>query len=259
MKQYLLISFIFIFTSIHAQQQFTVYFDFDIDEVNSPSTTKLSQWIAKNPYAEVLKIEGYADSVGNALYNLDLSERRAHYVLERLKENNYIVSEEIEVKAFGEDKAFSKNRGNDRKAIIYYNIIPPPPLAIVPETDFSKAVNSAKKGDKLRLPNMNFYNNSDIMLPESTPILNDLLSILQKNKKLKIDIQGHICCQKTEENDISLRRAKAVYYFLIKKGIEASRLSYKSFGSTKPIHSLPEKSETEKVANRRVEIEIVEN
>ncbi|RWW92160.1 OmpA family protein [Flavobacterium cerinum] len=256
MKQYLLISFIFIFSSINAQQQYTVYFDFDIDETNSPSTNKLSQWIAENHNVEILKIEGYADSIGNALYNVDLSERRAEYVLEELKENNYIIAKGVEIKAFGEDKAFSKNRAQDRKAIIYY-VKPSPP--IIPETDFSKAVNTAKKGDKLKLPNMNFYNNSDIMLPESAPILNDLLAILQKNKKLKIDIQGHICCQIKEENEISLRRARAVYNFLIKKGIDAVRLSYKSFGSTKPLHPLPEKNETEKVANRRVEIEILEN
>lgn len=257
MKQYLLIPFIFIFCSINAQQQFTVYFDFNIDEANSPSTTKLSQWIAENHSVEILKIEGYADSIGNALYNVDLSERRAEYVLEELKENNYTIAKDVEVKAFGEGKAFSKDRAQDRKAIIYYTTVPP--QATVPETDFSKAVNSAQKGDKLKLQNMNFYNNSDIMLTESAPILNDLLSILQKNKKLRIEIQGHICCQKKEENEISLRRARAVYNFLIKRGIEASRLSYKSFGSTKPLYPLPEKSETEKVANRRVEIEILEN
>lgn len=257
MKQCLLISFIFICNAINAQQQFAVYFDFDIDEVNLPSTTKLSQWISENKNVEILKIEGYADSIGNALYNVDLSERRAEYVLEELKENNYTISKDVEVKAFGENKAFSKDRAQDRKAIIYYTIVPPP--ANVPETDFSKAVNSAQKGDKLKLKNMNFYNNSDIMLPESAPVLNDLLAILQKNKKLRIEIQGHICCQKKEENEISLRRARAIYNFLIKRDIEAIRLSYKSFGSTKPIYPLPEKSETEKVANRRVEIEILEN
>jgi outer membrane protein OmpA-like peptidoglycan-associated protein len=63
MKQYLLISFIFISNAINAQQQFTVYFDFDIDEANSSSTVKLSQWITENHNAEILKVEGYADSL----------------------------------------------------------------------------------------------------------------------------------------------------------------------------------------------------
>lgn len=257
MKHYLLSIFIFVFSISHAQQQFTVYFDFDIDEANNPSEQNLSQWIADNHDAEILRVEGYTDSIGNALYNIDLSERRAEYVLEELKENNYAISTAIEVKGLGETKAFSSDRAKDRKAIVYYTKLPPPP--IIPETDFSKAVNTAKKGDKLKLPNMNFYNNSDIMLPESKPILNDLLSILQKNKKLKIEVQGHICCQVKEENEISLKRAKAVYNFLMSNGIDASRLSYKSFGSSVPIYKLPEKNETEKIANRRVEIEIVDN
>ena len=43
------------------------------------------------------------------------------------------------------------------------------------------------------------------------------------------------------------------------KGIEKIRLSYKSFGSTKPIHKIPEKTEEESNENRRVEIQIIEN
>lgn len=98
-----------------------------------------------------------------------------------------------------------------------------------------------------------------MVLPSSRPILGELLKIMQDNPLLKIDIQGHICCQKVEENQISLKRAMAVYNYLVRNGVNKSRLSYQSFGSSRPVHPLPEKSEAEKVANRRVEIEIIEN
>ena len=86
-----------------------------------------------------------------------------------------------------------------------------------------------------------------------------MLKILRDKPKLKIQIQGHVCCMPENEQKISQKRAVAVYKYLISKGINAKRLSYTSFGSTKPIYSLPEKTEAEMSANRRVEIEIVEN
>ena len=58
---------------------------------------------------------------------------------------------------------------------------------------------------------------------------------------------------------ISEKRAKTVYNFLIKNRINKNRLSYTSFGNTKPIYPIPEKTEEERIANRRVEVEIVAN
>ena len=54
-------------------------------------------------------------------------------------------------------------------------------------------------------------------------------------------------------------RALAVYNYLITNGIEADRLRHKSFGSTRPLHKIPEKTEEERNENRRVEIQIIEN
>ena len=48
-----------------------------------------------------------------------------------------------------------------------------------------------------------------------------------------------------------------VYNYLINKGITVNRLGFKSFGSTKPIHKIPEKNEDERNENRRVEIQIM--
>ncbi|MBC7439116.1 MAG: OmpA family protein, partial [Flavobacterium sp.] len=55
------------------------------------------------------------------------------------------------------------------------------------------------------------------------------------------------------------QRAKAVYNFLIGNNIEKNRLTYKGFGSSLPIFQVPEKNESERAANRRVEILIIEN
>jgi outer membrane protein OmpA-like peptidoglycan-associated protein len=266
MKRFFLLYAVCIPLFANAQEKFTVYFDHDIDEANNTSSASLSNWISTHKDAEIMKIYGYADTTGNALYNIDLSERRAMHVYEELKEGNIDVAN-VEEKGFGESESVSGDKAKDRKVVLYFREKQAvPEKVIVPEkkpepvvTELTKKITEAAKGDKIRVPNLHFYDNSPIILPDSKPILEELLEIMRNNPKLKIDIQGHICCLKKEKNSISERRAKTVYNFLKNNGIDEKRLSYQSFGSSKPVYKLPEKNEDERVANRRVEIEIIAN
>ncbi len=251
-----------------AQEQFTVHFDFDIAEVNNESGQKLSEWIKQNSKARIQKIYGYTDLTGSDAYNLDLSKRRVQYVYKKLKAANIHI-EQAEQKSFGESEAVAEYNEPDRKVVIQYAkpAIQPAPIATKSveakpdpvESEFSKEVAKAKKGDKILLKNLNFYNNEDVMLPSSAPVVRELLSMLKEHPKLKIQIQGHVCCEPENKKKLSRKRAIAVYNYLVRNGISKKRLSYTSFGSTKPIYAIPEKTEEEKTANRRVEIEIVEN
>jgi outer membrane protein OmpA-like peptidoglycan-associated protein len=54
-------------------------------------------------------------------------------------------------------------------------------------------------------------------------------------------------------------RARAIYNYLIGQKISRKRLSYKGFGTSKPLHPIPEQSSQEEEENRRVEILILEN
>ena len=65
--------------------------------------------------------------------------------------------------------------------------------------------------------------------------------------------------KKDEDNSgwLSETRAKAVADYLIEKGIPASRLKHKGFGNLKPLVPFPEKNESDRVKNRRVEIRII--
>lgn len=98
------------------------------------------------------------------------------------------------------------------------------------------------------------------------PVLQKLLTALNENTKLRIEIQGHVCCTlngadgmdlDTREMKLSENRAKAIYDYLVGKGISRNRLSYKGFGRTKPKVEIETNSEQEQL-NRRVEIMIIE-
>jgi outer membrane protein OmpA-like peptidoglycan-associated protein len=125
---------------------------------------------------------------------------------------------------------------------------------------YSNPYANAKVGDKLIMKNLYFYDRSGIFVPESLPVMEELLEFMNAHPKVKIEIQGHICCQLGEDpEDIALVRAIAVHNFLVANDIDDTRLQYKSFGSTQPIHKIPEKNERERNENRRVEILILEN
>ena len=89
------------------------------------------------------------------------------------------------------------------------------------------------------LRNVLFATGSAELLPESTFELNKLLQLLEGNASLKIRINGHTDNVGSAEDNmvLSTNRAKAVFDFLVKNGIEVNRLKYKGFGETKPIDS----------------------
>ncbi len=119
----------------------------------------------------------------------------------------------------------------------------------------------------IKLNNISFQGGTPLFLPEARDALIELLFVMKKYPELKIEIQGHICCQEPEAGDgwdrvnqnysLSVNRAKAVYDFLIENGIEKERLQYKGFGATKKLYP-DESSEYERQQNRRVEIKILE-
>ena len=102
------------------------------------------------------------------------------------------------------------------------------------------------------------------MMPESIPVLKELLQTMQQNPTLVIEIQGHICCEigpqegldnETGTRNLSVNRARVVYEYLIRNGISPQRLSYRGLGHRFPL--FPDDTDEHKLLNRRVEIKII--
>jgi outer membrane protein OmpA-like peptidoglycan-associated protein len=95
-------------------------------------------------------------------------------------------------------------------------------------------------------------------LPAQSKLVVDEFAIfLQENPSMKVAIQGHTDDVGNDANNMVLsdNRAKAVYDYLVSKGIDSSRLSSKGFGETKPL--VPNTSEPNRAKNRRTEFVIV--
>jgi tetratricopeptide (TPR) repeat protein len=114
-------------------------------------------------------------------------------------------------------------------------------------------------GASVVLKNIFYGNNESKLKPESESELAKIISLLNENPGMKVQISGHTDnIGKKEVNQIlSLNRAKSVVAFLITKGINPTRLSAKGFGDTMPLSS--NDTEQGKSLNRRTEINVVSN
>ncbi|MCL9807615.1 OmpA family protein [Flavobacterium amniphilum] len=288
-----MIRFLFIFCfvlSLNAQERFSVYFDSNKQNLNTLQTEALLNWMVQNKDSKILSLHGFTDEDGSTQYNDTLSSKRVDAILKVIN-GKIKIREDFKKISFGENFAQSAKKSENRKVVIYYlqakdlhkeeeilglkakgyavKEVSFPDKVIITnpngtkseyklDVDFMKSLYNAPKGDKLKLNNLNFVLNTFAVTNESRGKLYEVLLVMQQNPNMKIDIQGHVCCVKSDRQDLSTQRAKAIYKFLEMNEIAKARMSYRGFGSTQPLHALPEKSEEERAANRRVEIEIIE-
>lgn len=94
-------------------------------------------------------------------------------------------------------------------------------------------------------------------------ILDKAGDFLKKNKTIKIEIQSHTDAQSSEgyNQRLSESRAKSTYEYLVRLGVDASRMSFKGYGERKLVNDcrnwkLCSKEENQK--NRRTVLVVVE-
>ncbi len=118
-------------------------------------------------------------------------------------------------------------------------------------------LNKYKTGTIIVLKNIFFDFDKATLRPESKAELERVYELLSQNPKMKVRIAGHTDSRGSDDYNqrLSENRAKAVYEYLIKRGISADRLSYIGYGEAKPIDT--NDTEEGRQNNRRVELEIL--
>lgn len=274
--RFILIPLLFIVCPALAQDTVKLYFDLNIPILNPKAQRKIDSLL----YNDILRsgkkvgIIGYADYLGTEGYNVKLSEKRAKNVAAYLLQMGFKESDIELIVGKGEvsrpqltgKEGFAPDRRVDIIPGGFINkkntdVIPKPKF-IINGTDIAKL----KPNETIRLDRIYFEPGSHKIRDISVAELYKLLKIMQDNPTLHIQIEGHICCfQNTvfdgydydsEDFHLSENRAKAVYDFLIYKGIAKDRLAYKGFGKTHPLAD-PEMTPDDEDKNRRVEIRIL--
>ena len=101
---------------------------------------------------------------------------------------------------------------------------------------------------------IHFDTGKSTILPESVPIIEQIVQLLKDNTDLKISVEGHTDNVGEAKSNLRLSddRAKSVVAALTKAGIQASRLSAAGFGQARPVAD--NRREEGRAKNRRVEL-----
>ncbi len=267
MKTFFLYLTLFFSITLFSQEQFSVYFETNKFELSEKEKIRLSSWIEQNKTSKIVAINGYTDEVGSSGYNDTLALKRVQFIFNSIKEK-VAIREDYKSISVGENFKQSEIQSENRKGTIYFilekdlarenEILGIEEEVVIPENaTLEEKVALSKVGSKIILKDINFYQNTFAITPESNPALYDLLFVLQNNPSLKIQIQGHICCIAKDGRNLSLERAKQVRRWLVFQRIPQHRISVTGFGTTQPIYPIPEENDEQAAANRRVEIEII--
>ncbi len=125
--------------------------------------------------------------------------------------------------------------------------------------EFNIGLEPIEVGSEIDLYNIYYETNSYVILPQSEMGLQKLISFLENNNGVKVEIQGHTDNTGNSENNMELSglRAKSVVDYLISNNIGLSRLKFAGYGDTLPIES--NETETGRQLNRRTTVKITEN
>lgn len=84
-------------------------------------------------------------------------------------------------------------------------------------------------------------------------LLEELIEYVNKDTTIELHVRGHVCCGSGYK--LSRKRAYRAYRYLVKNGIDISRVTYKGYSNTAPL-IYPEESPEDEASNRRVDFVI---
>ena len=128
-----------------------------------------------------------------------------------------------------------------------------------------KEINLApvQANESVVMNNVFFKYDKDVIIDESLPDLEKMAKLLNKNKKITIEISGHTDSKGADDYNMRLskQRAEAVKKYLIKNGVAENRIVAVGKGETMPIarNQNPDGSDNPegRQLNRRIELKVL--
>jgi len=261
MKKFFLFATLFFSISSFSQQKPDLKLELFFD-VNNFVLTKQhlmlidSAIIGKNHV--VITIKGFADSTGNASYNMDLSQKRAGAVSQYFTSHH---SDSISIEYYGEQNPAGSELAYDRRVEIWFR-----------QKEAEKIIQVAEKiqtdtlavTEKYEISNIYFLPDKAIVDPTSFFAIDKAAQYLKRLPGCKFEIVGHVnyVTPPSLANNkkaleplqiLSEERAKEIYDQLAERGISIQDMTHKGVGNSQMVFKNP-KNDQEKQKNMRVEI-----
>lgn len=262
------------FSQIKKPDSLQLYFESAKFSITTKHKEQLNAFFKEIKLEDVLqiKIKGYTDFVGNHVFNNKLSKKRAQATYNYILANYQFTA--IAQQGLGEldddldESNFEQGNSKHRKVDLILSYEKPKDVfvSLKRKQRYLKRLPKLTVGEKIRVENIGFRISSPNITKESMEDIDGIVKMLKAYPKIKLLIEGHVCCGDkeeyetkiaTEENlSLSTQRAKVIYNLLLKNGIKANRLSYKGYGFTRPLE-FPENNEAAQKENRRIELKIL--
>lgn len=271
----------------------SIFFPYNIGELNDQARFQLDEAIYNGllPEKQAIQIIGFTDEIGSTAYNFNLSKTRANSVKDYLVKAGFSPSQITLIVGKGEQYARKTNNPEgtptDRRVDIVAGAPLPPatkkdmsvhfvtglrdtvpaPKKSVPANKLADQLQSVSVGQTLVLNDIFFLPGRHTIRAESAVVLEQLYGALATNPKVRISIEGHVCCipqeitdakdEDSQTQELSLNRAKAIRDYLVKRGLNEQRFECKGFGHRRPVIN-PELTEEDANRNRRVELRVIQ-
>ena len=113
-----------------------------------------------------------------------------------------------------------------------------------------------KKDAVVQLQDITFETGKADLKPDSNEELDRLVSLLEGNQTIKVEISAHTDDVGNDDSNLKLseKRAKTVVDYLTAKGIKGERMTAKGYGETQPL--VANDTDENKAKNRRVQFKI---
>ncbi|MGZ4049056.1 MAG: OmpA family protein, partial [Bacteroidia bacterium] len=185
-------------------------------------------------------------------YSVELTDVNTRQLISKLQtdeDGNYLVTLPV-----GKDYAFNVNRKGYLFYSENYNI-----SATAPDSTFHADIplQPVEANASIILKNVFFDTKRTELKPESITELDNVVRLMNENPKIKILITGYTDNVGKPADNLALSkgRAVAVVNYLLAKGVNNERLSFKGLGETHPVAD--NKTEEGRALNRRTELSIV--
>ena len=118
-------------------------------------------------------------------------------------------------------------------------------------------INKIKAGSTIEIKNLYFKADTSAIDKGSYEVLDEVFGFLKNHNKVRIEIGGHTNGLPSHDycDKLSTARAKAVYDYLVSKGINPERLTYKGYGKRRKIAS--DATADGRNKNQRVEVKVL--
>lgn len=177
-----------------------------------------------------------------------------------VKDNKQLVVAKTAIEEQKKEQSFVVTATGDNMAFSTESIkVDPEKIDGVQKVSGKKVqIQESKKGETIRLNEVNFTTNSYLLNSKTMLVLDELLAFLNTKPTMQIAIHGHTdnVGDEKENKLLSENRAKEVVEFLMDNGIAKGRLKFEGFGSSKP--KVKNDSELNRSINRRVEFVILQ-